>query len=161
MSFGGSVLAMIITLKNNARHRRKAFEYSDEKNRFIRTHLELKYKTVSVERLARIKKQIRKELDQEDRQSLFRTMAIWGLISILLVGATSYYYFQMKERNAALYAKQKLQRENVRQDVIALRQNDVDYFLTKGKQYLESEDYYYAQSYIPTPIKSTPKTMRH
>lgn len=141
MSFGGSVLAMIITLKNNARHRRKAFEYSDEKSKSIRTHLKLSYKSVSSEKLASIKKKIRKESDKEDRRSLFRTMAVLALLSILLVGSTTYYFYYLQEKNSALYAKQELQRKNARKDAIASSQKDVNYFLANGKHYLGKSDY--------------------
>lgn len=83
MSFAGSVLAMIQTLKNNARPKRKAFSsWEKDQNERISQKTKLRFKEVSAEELQNIKEKIRKEA----RLRRKRTYAAAIIVILALMG---------------------------------------------------------------------------
>lgn len=94
MSYGGSVLAMIISLKNNALQRRKPFENLKENSIHYKGKLALPRKRIiSEQKLLRIKAKIqRTSLHESRRQTILA-------ISILLVLFVLGFYFTLKLLN--------------------------------------------------------------
>ena len=88
----GSMLAMIVTLKNNRallKKRRKMFTKENAQN-LNHTHKEMKFKHVSEEKLKQIKLKIRKNKEIENRRLLFVFIALL----VLFTGITLIAYFK-------------------------------------------------------------------
>jgi len=84
MSFGGSVSAMITTLKNNARERNTIF---DRKNRAIRKGNKKRYvtdKKATTKQLHKIRKRIKKENRLKAIKAIFLTLLILVIIRLLI-----------------------------------------------------------------------------
>ena len=81
MGFGGSVLAMIISLKNNARLKQNAHDrWKNDKNYRYKEHKELKFKEVSKEELAKVISKNRKKARQERLVEIILTVSVFILI---------------------------------------------------------------------------------
>ena len=84
MSFGGSVSAMISSLKNNSRAKRKS--YFDNKNNKYSNENEKKsvaYKKATPEQIAEIKNKLMKENKKERLKNII--FVIFALISIIML----------------------------------------------------------------------------
>ncbi len=85
MSFGGSVQAMIVSLKNNARNRASLFKKSKNENDTI--HIEqnsLQYKSTSTSDLEKIKNDIRNKAKKESkRQKLLAVLIITPILIVI------------------------------------------------------------------------------
>lgn len=84
MSFGGSVQAMIVSIKNNARNRTNVFKKGKNENETAHIHKNsLQFKTVPADELEIIKKNIREKAQKENK----KRRIIAGIIIIpILVG---------------------------------------------------------------------------
>jgi hypothetical protein len=83
MSFGGSVLAMIISLRNNARPKRKFFENYKELDKQIKIKSnKLPVKEIPAEELEIIKGRIRLQAKRDNTRLLY---AKWGFIIIVVI----------------------------------------------------------------------------
>ncbi len=145
MSFGGSVLAMITTLKNNARPRKKVFEYKKDHNTSLQHHYELKYKTVSAEKLEAIKSKIRQQADKEERQKMLKIMGFLLLFSAVAIIGSVTYLKNVESHNKQVVFNQKMNHEHQRVAQKALAADDFEYYLNYGYRCLEKADYYYAK----------------
>ncbi|MDD3687193.1 MAG: hypothetical protein PHE56_10555 [Bacteroidales bacterium] len=86
MSFGGSVLAMITTLKNNARPKQNLkdlLKENDTKNYY--KNLEVHDKVISPTELSRIKKRIHDESVIEKRRNTLVFISVFFVIIFLVV----------------------------------------------------------------------------
>jgi hypothetical protein len=86
MSFGGSVLAMITTLKNNARPKQNLkdlLKENDTKNYY--KNLEVHDKVISPTELSRIKKRIHDESVIEKRRNTLVFISVFFVIILLVV----------------------------------------------------------------------------
>jgi len=86
MSFGGSVLAMITTLKNNARPRKKLkdlLQENDTKNYY--KNIETHDKEISHTELSRIKKRIHDESIAETRRNALIFISVFIVIIFFVV----------------------------------------------------------------------------
>lgn len=156
MSFGGSVLAMIVTLKNNARARRKAFEYIESKETSIHSHYSLKYKKVSKEKLSGIKNRIRSTIDKENKKSLLLTLLIIFIPSLLAIGGIIRYTNNIKEHNAIVAQNRKERLQFEKENTIRLDASDLNYFITNGNKWLENKNYHRAKIQFYNALKTNP-----
>lgn len=86
MSYGGSVLAMITSLKNNARPKHKVkdlLKENDTKNYY--KNVELHDKKISPTELSRIKKRIHDESVTETRRNALIFISVFIVIVFLVV----------------------------------------------------------------------------
>lgn len=86
MSFGGSVLAMITTLKNNSRPRhtvKDLLKENDTKNYY--KNIEIHDKKISPTELSRIKKRIHDESIIETRRNTLVFISVFIVIIFLVV----------------------------------------------------------------------------
>jgi hypothetical protein len=91
MSFGGSVQAMIISIKNNARPKKNIFRSRNKDH--VNQHSEesnLKYKTVSASKLNKIKDDIRKKAKQDRRRQSILALLI--IIPIVVISSLTIRY---------------------------------------------------------------------
>ena len=95
MSFGGSVQAMIISIRNNARPKKNIFRSRNKDH--VNLHSEesnLEYKTVSEAELKQIKKKIRASARKENRK-----LKIWVLIISIPILIGIYFIVQNRIDN--------------------------------------------------------------
>lgn len=141
MSFGGSVLAMIVTLRNNARPRRKAFEYSSEKDSALKKHYELNYKTVSASQIQKIRRRIRRKAEREDKKQLYVFLTFIALVSSILIFASYRYTQNVQENNAKVTEARQAKLIKMQKDEIHFKNADIEYFLNDGKKYNDKGDF--------------------
>ena len=85
MSFGGSVLAMITSLKNNARKKKPAFKsWKEDKHIFHFRKRPLVYKQVSKVELNKIKQEIQLKAQKDRRKQRILLVVISVPILVLL-----------------------------------------------------------------------------
>jgi len=92
MSFGGTVLAMIQSLKLNARPKHKAFQdWKKADDRIIHTGRKVFLKSVSTEELAQVKEKIRTKSKAEQKRSFIKIV----LIIVVLVPVLGFITYQV------------------------------------------------------------------
>lgn len=84
MSFGGSVQAMITSLKNNARPKKKAFSTIKNYYPILKNTEKLKQKNISDEQLQKIKNKIRQNAKVEHRNDFIRLSVIILVLTLIL-----------------------------------------------------------------------------
>lgn len=138
---GGAVLAMIISLKNNARRRKKAYEALKNENKKIhRVNKVPKYKKVSKQKLSLIKRQIVNDIEKENNKYYLKDSIIILLISgIILYGLTSYYK-HVREKNIKI-TKERLEIERKKTDGIIFDPTRLDFFLKDAEKWLTKHNY--------------------
>ena len=141
MSFGGSVLNMILTLKNNANMLKKRNAFKEWRNNVLKDrHKSLKFKKVSDEKLQLIKINIWEHARKERRKSILITISILIPIIILLFIFLKFFEKKVVEadknrltnKEKILLLKQK-ERSNLELSVI--------FYLNKGYKYMENKQY--------------------
>lgn len=132
--YGGSVLGMIISLKNNARPRRKPFEsLKREYKHSLRKHYGLEYHDVSKEKLEKVKLKIRKKLRNEERIRYLKiTVFAFIICSLLFTGVS----IQLKRNN-------EINRQNRKAEKISAMTPAEQFkeYLNNGYQLLNEEKY--------------------
>lgn len=108
MSFGGSVLAMIVSLKNNARPKRKAFAYSKGKEAILKKRYGLKYKSISAEKLSAIKSKIKRQTERENKQKMLKLVFILTMVLASLLILSIHFQKSVKENNSKVVKERKL-----------------------------------------------------
>jgi hypothetical protein len=150
MSFGGSVLAMILSLKNNASPRHKVFDYVKDKKRTFKRRAPLHYKKVSQKELNLIKAKIRKQSNREDNQQFLKLMLAMFVIAGLLLVGTIYHNNTVDTKNTQIVRARQEHLLHQKADKIAYNSNNLKYFLDKGQKYLDNGDYRYAKILFAT-----------
>lgn len=142
--YGGAVLAMIISIKNNALRRRKPFELQKDKQK-IRTHHPLRYKKVSDKKLKEVNARLLRKIEREDTK---RLIIIYLLILVLGSGSiygVIRYTNRVKDHNTKVavtrreYNKAKAIEGSL--DVESL----FEFLYNDGMKWLEKERYKYAK----------------
>ena len=137
MSFT-TVLAMIQSLRQNARPRRKAFEYSKDKESSLKKHYSLKYKKVSSIKLENIKSKIKLQTEKENRQIFLKIVTIG---SIALIIFTIYYTNSDNANNARIVKErsERLSKQKIENE--ALKNMDINFFIDSGEKWIEKKDF--------------------
>ncbi|WP_461633150.1 hypothetical protein [Labilibaculum euxinus] len=138
MSFGGSVQAMIISIRNNARPKKNIFR--SRKKDHVNLHSEessLEYKTVSETELKQIKKKIRANALKENRK-----LKIWVLIiSIpILIGI----YFIVQNRIDNFHEEKRIEaieKQKAIDEIELAKENKILYLLMDGTKWLNTGQY--------------------
>ena len=145
MPWGGSVLAMIISLKNNARPRKKPFEDQKKaRKRIGKANYTLRYKKVTPGELEKIKSSIQHSAKKE------RQKALWLISMLIFVLCSGFVYWSFKnnetvnERNSRIVIDRlKLNREV--ENLKSLNPNEqYDYLIECGNGWFNNENYTYA-----------------
>jgi hypothetical protein len=134
MGFGGSVLAMILTLKNNARPKRKAFEaVKDFDKNQVHWKTRLKFKTLPKDQLNDLKDKIREDARRKRYKQtiisviLFSTVLIFGI----------YFINNFIEKQNLIIEANSEQKKNYNKD----RSEKYLYYLNDGYKWLGEEHY--------------------
>lgn len=138
MSFAGSVLAMITSLKNNALPRRRAFKLLKENERLQSGYKkELKFKQVSKEDLEIIKQQIRERAYKQRKRNIIIVipMIITGLIFITCL------ILDVKEQEQREHL-QRLEQQKIKEKELY---DKYLYYMNDGYKWLKKERYHNAK----------------
>ncbi|MFV0269031.1 MAG: hypothetical protein ACK5HT_18045 [Draconibacterium sp.] len=94
MSFGGSVLAMIQSLRANARPKHKAYQdWTKTENRRYSGNPQVSFKKVSAEKLAEIKAKNREETEREQRRSYWKiTLSLLLIIPVVTLVLFEFFF---------------------------------------------------------------------
>ena len=150
MSFGGSVLAMIQSLRANARPKHKAFQHweKQEENTLLQ-HQKLTYKTVSADVLGKIKAKNKIEIEWEQRRSSIKI----GLITLLFVPLIAFFifnfFFQTTQETQALPTN-KTKTESIENE-------QVNYLLNSGFEWLNKNHYKNARFQFNRALQANPE----
>jgi tetratricopeptide (TPR) repeat protein len=146
MSFGGSVLSMITSLKNNANILPKRRTFRDRKRDYAYKLSEsLKFKELPENELLVIKAKIKKKIRRERIIRMIIRLSILSLFLILsgflIVDKYQNYINRQdkKERELKIIAEKKNQKQAL------LIENTILFYLNKGNTFLAKEDYYNAK----------------
>lgn len=142
MSFGGSVLAMIISLKNNARPKRKAFEgVKDFNNRAKYNSNKLCFNEVPAEELEKIKYKIRREAKTHNRIQFFIKLGL--VICFLMFLAFLSLNFYQTQLGNSLTQKRKATLKEIKEERVL---NEKFMFLINdGYEWMENGNFHNAK----------------
>ena len=150
MSFGGSVLATIKSLRANARPKHKAYQNwnKTEELRF-QAYKELWTKKVSPEELERIKAKFRKEIEKEQRRSIIVTILSVVVFVPLILFVGFDFFFDAAQKQ-----------EKARHTVISEKKIDlegINYRLNSGYEWLSKKHYKNARYQFNMVLEQQPE----
>lgn len=152
MSFGGSVLAMIQSLRANARPKHHAFQgWKKAEARQFHSNIKPKYKEISPEKLQQIIKSNKKKIDREQQRSLF--IKLFVLIVLLLLAAFTVFqfFFNTSQINHHPY-QPSLENEEILSDT-----EQINYLLNSGYEWLNKNHYKNARFQFNRVLESQPE----
>jgi len=136
MGFGGSVLAMIQSLRANARPKHKAYQdWEKAENRRFHSDRKLVDKKVSQEKLLQIKTTNKKKIDREQKRNLIIKLLTLIVLIPLIIFAVFQFFFHHGELNYHPYQSQVEQHEEV------LDNEQINYLLNSGFEWLNKNHY--------------------
>jgi tetratricopeptide (TPR) repeat protein len=138
MSFAGSVLSMIVSLKNNARPKRKRFKGYNEHEKIPELkNLKLQTREIPDEEMKAIKHRIRMETKKDNRRFFLFTLVfgIFVLVFVVLLFNNFYQEQQIYEKLAPLKEAEKKR----------VLHEKFEYLLNDGYEYLERGRYHNAK----------------
>lgn len=137
MSFGGTVQAMIISLKNNARKRRKAFEnWKDGKDIIHKQNKKLVFKKVSDTELDKIKIEISKNAKKERANQIilfFLLIIVSGIIIYIFINKYNEKLRKQELEKQKKYDKELIEKYQEKEDRIIYHLNIGYEYLNKGE----------------------------
>ncbi|WP_321346472.1 hypothetical protein [uncultured Draconibacterium sp.] len=136
MGFGGSVLAMIQSLRSNARPKHHAYQDWDKgEKRIFKNKYKLVSKQVSPEKLAQLKAKYRKKIERDQKRT--QTITIVSLIIIipLITFGIFQFFFSNSQRNYHPYVSEAEEQKTE----ITLEQ--INYLLDSGYEWLNKSHY--------------------
>lgn len=141
--WGGSVLGMIISLKNNARPRRKPFEAQKDHpiGHRSKKKRELHFKKVSAEKLSETRKNIREKIKRDERKYYLKITGISLIVCALIFGIV---YANDKKNNEIQKRNIEIRKQNkdmLMQQEQSLSPADFDAHMTDGIYYLKKGKY--------------------
>ncbi len=146
LPWGGSVLAMIISLKNNARPKRRPFKEKRAKDRLIyKTHRALRFKKVSKEKLESINARYRDSIENEGTRRLIIISLIIAFFGVIGIIGGIQYYNTMKKENARITAQNRINNRIREEAIAAAPEEKFDYLLSSAKKYLSKKHFSYAK----------------
>jgi hypothetical protein len=130
----GSILAMIISLKNNARPKRKAFKSWDKyKDNIYQEHKSLEFKKVSEEELIKIRTRFKKQRMRENRIQIMVTLVILLPIVFLLTKLS----IKKVEENKVIKQQQVITKQKKER----IQKENMLFYLNDGYKWLNQEHY--------------------
>ena len=136
MGFGGSVLAMIQSLRANARPKHHAYQVWDKsEKRIFKNKYKLVSKQVSPEKLARLKAKYRKKIERDQKRT--QTITIVSLIIIIpmITFGIFQFFFSNSQRNYHPYVSEA---EKQRTEITP---EQINYLLHSGYEWLNKSHY--------------------
>lgn len=156
LPWGGSILGMIISLKNNARPKRTPFKDRKDKDRLkYKTHRSLKYKKVSEERLKVINARYKKAIEKDNSRILFVIIPIVIIIGGIALFGTIRYTNSAKEKSSRILAERKKSSQNKADYSLT---DKYIYLMNSGKRYLSKQHYSYAKHQFSEAITIKPNS---
>ncbi|WP_303919703.1 hypothetical protein [Draconibacterium sediminis] len=136
MGFGGSVLAMIQSLRANARPKHHAYQNWDKGEKLIfKNKYKLVSKQVSPEQLAQLKTKYRTKIEKDQKRTLFLTIVSLVIFIPLITFGIFQFFFSISQKNYHPYVseaeKQKAE--------ITIEQ--INYLLDSGYEWLNKSHY--------------------
>jgi len=132
MSFGGTVFAMIQSLKLNARPKHKAYQDWNKKEQQIYSgNQKLIFKVISKEKLAKIKAKNTREIENQQRRQIIISTIILAIFIPLIVFVFFNFFFE-KSQSAVEVNTVKPKIEKLSQDQTQYLINDGLVWLNKG-----------------------------
>jgi len=134
MGFGGSVLAMIQSLRNNARPKHDAFQdWKKTEKRIFHSNQKLTSKSVTPEELFKIKSRIKKENETEQKRSFYLTIVSIVVLVPLIVFVVFQFFFNSSQKSFQAQQTKTETTENVSEQL--------NYLLNSGYEWLNKNHY--------------------
>ena len=152
MSFGGSVQAMIVSLKNNARNRISLFKKSKNENDII--HIKkntLTYKTPTTSDLEQIKIDIRIKAKKESKRQ--------KLLAVVIITPILITIFLMVSYKIDHYPENKRLKDSKYKKMISTEKK-INYILKEGGSFVNSGNYKQAKTVFFKGHQLKPKDFR-
>ena len=154
MSFAGSVLAMITSLKTNARKKHSALKLLKENERLIRGGPKiLKFKKVSDKELEQIKNKIR-ENNKKDRRKQIIILTI--IITPIIIVLSWFAFISFQKINEQNKRDSIIQQELLKRKEEKINE-DFNFYLTDGYKWLNEEKYTGAKTQFNEALKLKPE----
>ncbi|MCE4563035.1 hypothetical protein INQ51_01810 [Maribellus sp. CM-23] len=150
MSFGGSVLAMIQSLRANARPKHKAYQdWTKTENRRYSSSPQVFFKKVSAEKLAEIKAKNREETEREQRRSYWKIT----LSLLVIVPVVTLFLFEF------FFQPDRINRNPARSKTVeaTLSAEQIDYLLNSGYSWLNKNHYKNARFQFERVLEVQPR----
>ncbi len=150
MSFGGSVLAMIQSLRANARPKHKAYQdWTKTENRRYSNNPQVFFKKVSAEKMAEIKAKNREETEREQRRSYWKVTLSLLLIVPVVTLVLFEFFFQPDRINRNPSSPKTAE--------ATLSAEQIDYLLTSGYSWLNKNHYKNARFQFERVLEVQPR----
>ncbi|WP_163321867.1 hypothetical protein [Draconibacterium mangrovi] len=151
MGFGGSVLAMIQSLRANARPKHHAYQNWDKgEKRIFKNKYKLVSKQVSPEKLAQLKAKYRKKIERDQKRTKALTVLSLVIIIPLLTFGIFQFFFSNSQKNYHPYVSE----EEKQKTEITIEQ--INYLLDSGYEWLNKSHYKNARYQFNRVLKSNP-----
>ncbi|WP_319501211.1 hypothetical protein [uncultured Draconibacterium sp.] len=152
MSFGGSVLAMIQSLRANARPKHHAYQKWEEGDkRIFKNKYKLVSKQVSPEELTRLKTKYRKEIEKDQKRTLALTIFSLVIIIPLITFGIFQFFFSISQKNYHPYVSEE---EKQRTEITT---GQINYLLDSGYEWLNKSHYKNARFQFNRVLKINPQ----
>ncbi|MDX8340625.1 hypothetical protein SLH46_15615 [Draconibacterium sp. IB214405] len=136
MGFGGSVLAMIQSLRANARPKHHAYQdWEKADKRIFKNKYKLVSKQVSPEKLAQLKTKYRKEIEKDQKRTLILTILSIVIIIPLITFGIFQFFFSNSQNNYRPYVSEAEKQKTE----ITIEQ--INYLLDSGYDWLNKSHY--------------------
>lgn len=136
MGFGGSVLAMIQSLRANARPKHHAYQDWDKsEKRIFKNKYKLVSKQVSPEKLARLKTKYRKEIERDQKRTQALTILSLVIIIPLLTFGSFQFFFSNSQKNYHPYVSE------IEKQKTEITTEQINYLLDSGYEWLNKGHY--------------------
>ncbi|WP_319482036.1 hypothetical protein [uncultured Draconibacterium sp.] len=152
MSFGGSVLAMIQSLRANARPKHHAYQKWEEGDkRIFKNKYKLVSKQVSPEELTRLKTKYQKEIEKDQKRTLALTIFSLVIIIPLITFGIFQFFFSISQKNYHPYVSEE---EKQRTEITT---GQINYLLDSGYEWLNKSHYKNARFQFNRVLKINPQ----
>jgi hypothetical protein len=149
MSFGGTVLAMIISLRNNARPKRKAFEdIKDFERRIKFSNDPLKFNEASKEDLEKIKQKIRIDAKKYNRRLVIINV-VFGLFFLAFL-----FFYLMKLSQITEDERNRVR--NIEEKELRILNDKYNFLINDGYEWIENGNYHNAKYQFKEASKIKP-----
>lgn len=136
MGFGGSVLAMIQSLRANARPKHHAYQdWDKDEKRIFKNKYKLVSKQVSPEKLARLKTKYRKEIERDQKRTQALTILSLVIIIPLLTFGSFQFFFSNSHKNYHPYVSE------IEKQKTEITTEQINYLLDSGYEWLNKGHY--------------------
>ena len=155
MGFGGAVRAMITSLKNNARPKRKAFDSIKHHQPYPKVSKKLQDKHFSDDRINQVKQEIKA---QAKRDRIIKNVTI--IVVMMLIAIGSVLLFKYKLRDTLFRPRMSdWKKEQIHlMDSVSIRKDSI-YLecINQGCKYLDQKDYQKAKDVLYRAYEIKPK----